>query len=59
MNVIPLSKEHKRAKFLLPFPYSFKGHRNRVAASKLARLIDPVVNLIDDWLICQPIKLLF
>jgi hypothetical protein len=59
MNVIPLSKEQKGAKFLLPFPYSFKGFRNRAAASKLARLIDPVVNLTRDWLISQLANYIF
>lgn len=38
-----------------PFPDSFKGFRNRAAASKLARLIDPAYSN-RDWLICQPAK---
>lgn len=38
-----------------PFPDSFKGFRNRAAASKLARLIDPAYSN-RDWLICQPVK---
>jgi hypothetical protein len=59
MNVIPLSKEQKRAKSLLPSPYSFKGFRNRAAAGKPARLIDPVVNLTRDWLMSQQAKLHF
>ena len=59
MNVIPISKEQKRAKSLLPSPCSFKGFRNRAAASKPARLIDPVVNLTDDWLISQPSNYIF
>ena len=48
-------KNKKRAKFHMPFPYSFKGARNRTAASKLARLIDPAYSN-RDWLICQPVK---
>ena len=52
---IPFSKEQKRTKSLMPFPYSFKGVRNRAAASKLARLIDPAYSN-RDWLICQPVK---
>jgi hypothetical protein len=59
MNVIPFSKEQKSAKFLLPFPYSFKGFQNRAAASKLARLINPVVNLSRDWLISQQANYIF
>lgn len=38
-----------------PFLDSFKGFRNRAAASKLARLIDPAYSN-RDWLICQPVK---
>jgi hypothetical protein len=56
MNDIPFSKEQKRAKSLHPFPYRSRDNRNRAAAGKLARLIDPVVTLTADWLICQPVK---
>ena len=40
----------------VPLPVRSRDIRNRAAASKLARLIDPVVNLTGDWLICQPDK---
>jgi len=55
MNVIPFSKEQKNAKSLIPFPYLFKGIQNFAAAGHPARLINPVVNLTDDWLISQQV----
>ena len=59
MNVIPFSKEQKCEKYLIPSPYPFKGFRNLAAASKLARLTDPVVNLTHDWLISQQANYIF
>ena len=41
---------------VVPLPVRSRDIRNRAAASKLARLIDPVVTLTRDWLICQPAK---
>jgi len=53
---IPFSKEQNAQSPSIPLPVRSRDIRNRAAASKLARLIDPAVTLTRDWLICQPAK---
>jgi hypothetical protein len=59
MNDIPFSKEQKTRKVPTSLSLSFQGQPEPRSGRKPARLIDPVVSLTADWLICQPVKTLF
>ena len=55
MNVYSVFKRTQARKIPSSLSLSFKGIPEPRSGEKLARLIDPAVNLLDDRLICQPI----